>query len=125
MAEMLTINATAAQRLAVNSSRSITQRKTQAVAGVARLIAPGSMKQKIRTVGGSGPSPIGIVVCDHPAAIYVIHGTKAHVITPREKAVLAFTPRGGGNVVFAKIVHHPGTKPNNFLLRALKLGGGR
>lgn len=125
MAEFLTVNATAAQRLAVNSSASVVRRKTQAVAGVARLIAPGSMKQKIRIVGGTGPSPIGIVVCDHPAAVYVIHGTKAHVITPKKGKYLVFTPKGGGNKVFARIVHHPGTKPNDFLLRALRLGGSQ
>jgi hypothetical protein len=121
MAEFLTINATATERLAVNSSRSITARKTAAVAGIARMIAPGSMKQSIRAIPGAGVSPIGIVVCDHPAAVYVIHGTKAHVIKPKKGKYLAFQPKGGGNTVFARIVHHPGTKPNNFMLRALRL----
>lgn len=123
MSDFVTVNASAAQRLAVNSSRTIVQRKTQAVAAMARVLAPGSMRTKIRTISGAGTSPIGIVVCDHPATLFVTKGTKPHVIVPRQAAVLAFVPRGGGNVVFAKMVKHPGTKPNNFLLNALKLGG--
>lgn len=124
-AEFMTIDANATARLARRSSVPMVRRKTQAVAGIARVIAPGSMKRKIRTVVGTGAAPIGIIVCDHPAATYVIHGTKAHIIRPRKASVLAFKPRGGGRTVFAKIVHHPGTKPNNFLLRALRLGGSR
>lgn len=120
MAEFLTINATAAQRLASRSSGPMVARTTEMVARNARLFAPGSMKTKIRTVTGAGPSPIGIVVCDHPAAIYVIKGTRAHLITPRKKKVLVFTPKGGGDKIFAKVVHHPGTKPNDFLLKALR-----
>jgi hypothetical protein len=37
--------------------------------------------------------------------------TKAHVIKPKKAGgVLAFIPKRGRNVVFAKLVHHPGTK---------------
>lgn len=121
MAEFLTVSPTAAERLARSSTPDIVRRKTTAVAGVARMIAPGTMKQKIRTINsGRGAVAIGIVVCDHPAAVYVIHGTKPHIIRPRTKTVLSFTSRGGGKV-FAKIVHHPGTKPNDFMTRALVL----
>lgn len=121
MPEFLTINATAAQRLANRASRPMVARTTEMVARHARLIAPGGMKTRIRAITGSGAAPIGIVVCDHPAAMYVIHGTPPHVITPRSPGgTLRFKPKGGGNYVFAKIVHHPGTKPNNFLLKALR-----
>lgn len=121
MPEFLTINATAAQRLAVRSSRPMVTRTTEMVARHARLIAPGSMKNQIRAITGSGANPIGIVVCDHHAAMFVIHGTPPHPIYPRSPGgVLRFKPKGGGNYVFAKVVHHPGTKPNNFLLKALR-----
>lgn len=121
MPEFLTINATAAQRLATRSSRPMVARTTEMVARHARLIAPGSMKSHIRAIAGSGVTPIGIVVCDHHAAMFVIHGTKPHIIRPRSPGgTLRFKPKGGGNYVFAKVVHHPGTEANNFLLKALR-----
>ena len=38
----------------------------------------------------------------------VHNGTRPHTIRPRNKQALRF--RIGGRVVFAKVVHHPGTK---------------
>lgn len=49
-------------------------------------------------------------------ARFVISGTKPHDIKPTRRHVLAFNCRGGK--VFAKRVHHPGTKPNNFTAKA-------
>lgn len=40
-------------------------------------------------------------------------GTRPHVITPRRKQTLRFHHRG--RIVYAKIVYHPGTRPNRFL----------
>lgn len=49
----------------------------------------------------------------------MVHGgTRPHVIRPRNKQVLRF--RVGGKVVFAKLVHHPGTRARPFLDRALR-----
>lgn len=45
-------------------------------------------------------------------------GTRPHVIRPRTKQALRF--RVGGRVVFAKVVHHPGTRARPFLDRALR-----
>lgn len=61
-------------------------------------------------------------------ASYVEYGTRAHEITPRAKLALRFaasaggarltgTPRTGAAVVFAKRVHHPGTRAQPFLLK--------
>lgn len=58
---------------------------------------------------------------------YVEHGTRPHEITPRAAQALRWaaspagrrlsgTPRVGAAVLFAKRVHHPGTKPYPFLL---------
>lgn len=44
-------------------------------------------------------------------------GTRPHIIRPRTKQVLKFNV--GGQVVFAKVVHHPGTRARPFLDRAL------
>lgn len=51
-------------------------------------------------------------------AEFVNDGTRPHVIRPRQAQVLRFTV--GGRVVFARVVHHPGTRPNPFLDRAVR-----
>jgi hypothetical protein len=91
--------------------------QTEKVAMHARLLAPGSMKDEIRAIFTGGAAPIGIVMCDHPAASFVLHGTKAHVIKPRNRKVLKFEVNG--RTVFAKMVNHPGTEANNFLMKAM------
>jgi hypothetical protein len=45
-------------------------------------------------------------------------GTRPHVIRPRNAQVLRF--RVGGQVVFARVVNHPGTRAQPFLDRALR-----
>jgi hypothetical protein len=60
-------------------------------------------------------------------AAYVEYGTRAHIIRPRNKRILRFPANGhsarltgsvrrGGDAVFAREVHHPGTKPRPFLV---------
>ena len=51
-------------------------------------------------------------------APYVNDGTRPHVIRPKTKQALRFMV--GGRVVFARVVNHPGTRPNPFLDRALR-----
>ena len=48
---------------------------------------------------------------------YVHQGTRPHVILPRNKKMLAW--KVGKGYRFAKIVHHPGTKANPFLQKAV------
>lgn len=49
----------------------------------------------------------------------MVHGgTRPHIIRPRTKQVLRF--KVGGRTVFARVVHHPGTKARPFLDRALR-----
>lgn len=45
-------------------------------------------------------------------------GTRPHIIRPRSSKVLRF--KVGGRTVYARVVHHPGTKPRPFLDRALR-----
>jgi hypothetical protein len=120
MAEFLTINPAATRSLATRSSAPLVAKLTERVAAHARLLAPGSMKSKIRAVNTGGPSPIGLVVSDHPASLFVLRGTKPHIITPKKGRYLVFTPRGANGPVFARVVHHPGNKANDFLLKALR-----
>ncbi|MFI9026299.1 hypothetical protein [Streptomyces sp. NPDC053560] len=96
-------------------------RRTGRVADIARREAPGSMGAYIDWKVVSEPTGLrGVITCDHPAVNYVLEGTRPHIIRPRRKKALRFDV--GGQTVFAKVVHHPGTKPNNFLGRALRAG---
>lgn len=53
------------------------------------------------------------ITADRRYALYHHRGTKPHII----KGPVAF--RSGGRLVVARNVHHPGTKPNPYLSRAL------
>lgn len=97
------------------------ERRVRRVEAEAIRRAPGSMKQGIRvSIGrGSGGEFRGTVKSTHPASIYVLNGTRPHMIFPRRRGgVLRFTV--GGRVVYARYVSHPGSKPNNFLAAALR-----
>jgi hypothetical protein len=60
-----------------------------------------------------------------PHALLHHEGTRPHIIRPRRAQVLRFKPRGGTTFVFAREVHHPGTKPNHYLTDALAAERGR
>ncbi|MGW1501186.1 hypothetical protein ACWCQW_21845 [Streptomyces mirabilis] len=96
--------------------------RTRRVADIARAQAPGSMGDYIDWHIEEGRRGLqGVITCDHPATLFVLEGTRPHIIRPRRaKGVLRFEV--DGQVVFAKVVRHPGTRPNNFLARALRMG---
>lgn len=117
--DFLSINPQAAGALARKGAAIRVREITERTAVQARILAPGTMKQKIRPIVTGGSNPLGIVMVEHPAASFVLQGTNPHKIYPRKpNGVLRFT--AGGQVVFARYVNHPGTKPNNFLLKALE-----
>lgn len=62
--------------------------------------------------------PKATIVFSVDYARYVNDGTRPHVIRPKNAKVLRFVV--GGQVVFARVVHHPGTRANPFLDRALR-----
>lgn len=96
------------------------ERRVRRVEAEAVRRAPGGMKARIRAQIRRGPTGDfqGIIKVDHPAALYVLNGTRPHRIVPRTKKALRFTV--GGQVVYATVVNHPGNKPNNFLKEALR-----
>ncbi|MEU7323429.1 hypothetical protein ABZ682_23185 [Streptomyces griseoviridis] len=95
-------------------------RRTSRVADVAKALAPGSMGGYIDWHIEEGADGLqGVVTCDHPAALYVLEGTRPHIIRPRRARVLRFEV--DGRVVYSAIARHPGTRANNFLGRALRL----
>lgn len=87
----------------------------------------GSMGDAVRSRVTDGPDglPRGEVWVAHPAGRYVLEGTRPHVIRPRRsrgpKARLRFRARSG-DIVFTKLVRHPGYRGDNFLLEALRRG---
>jgi len=68
-----------------------------------------SIKRKVRGTKGE-------VRAEAPYAVFVEKGTRPHIIRPVRARALRF--QVGGEIVFAKLVHHPGTKPNPFMRRA-------
>jgi hypothetical protein len=89
----------------------------------AKVLAPvqtGRLRSSIRAEPPRIFSLRGVakVGSDLEYAGFVNDGTGPHTIRPRTKQVLRF--RVGGQVVFAKVVHHPGTRANPFLDRALR-----
>lgn len=71
-------------------------------------------------VEDSSTSVIGKVQsgADTPYAKYVEYGTSAHDIVPTKAKALAFMM--DGKQVFAKIVHHPGTRAQYFMRNSLQ-----
>lgn len=53
---------------------------------------------------------------DYAEAVH--DGTRPHIIRPRNAQALRFNI--GGRIVYAKVVHHPGTRARPFLDRALR-----
>ena len=53
-----------------------------------------------------------------PCAVFVERGTRPHEIRPVRARALRFEV--GGGVVFARLVRHPGTKPQWFMRRAVE-----
>jgi hypothetical protein len=95
--------------------------KTRRVASIAAAEAPGSMGAHVDWRVEAGPRGLrGVITCDHPAVHFVLRGTRPHIIRPRRAKALRFEV--GGGVVFAKVVRHPGTRANDFMGRALRLG---
>lgn len=93
--------------------------KAERAANRARVLAPGSMKMHVHSrVMVIASRPVGVVECDHPAVQYVLHGTRPHMIRARRASVLVFMV--GGRKTFAKSVRHPGTRPNDFLGKAIR-----
>lgn len=96
------------------------ERRVRRVEAEAIRRAPGSMGGTIRSQIQRGPGGEfrGVINVRHPAALYVTGGTRPHIIRPVRAKALRFTV--GGRVVYARIVHHPGNKPNDFLRQALR-----
>jgi hypothetical protein len=115
--DFLTIDQRKLRELAGRGSGLMVRDITLRTAAIASTTAPGSMKEKIRPIlSGTKNAPFGIVMVDHPAAGFVMNGTSEHDIVAKGGA-LKF--KWQGRTVYFKKVHHPGTKANPFLWKAM------
>lgn len=85
-----------------------------------RSVHPGPRSHLERTI---------VIGANYAAAVN--NGTRPHIIVPRNRKTLRFAadasgrrlsgrPRSGADVVFAREVHHPGTRANPFIKRAVE-----
>jgi hypothetical protein len=68
--------------------------------------------------------PLGVVGSASPIALFIEEGTKPHEIRARYAKALAFPIGVGGPMVFAKAVHHPGTKAQHIFANTLARNEG-
>ena len=106
-----------------NASRTELREASRQVVNRAKILAPvrtGRLRSSIRAEPPVFFSLRGKVSVgsDLEYAAAVNDGSRPHIIRPRRAQVLRFSV--GGRIVFAKVVHHPGTKGTHFLDRALR-----
>lgn len=69
-------------------------------------------------LGEDGQGLYALIGSKVPYAGFIEFGTRPHVIRPKTKRALAW--KGAEHPV--RLVHHPGTKPQHVLHRALRIG---
>jgi hypothetical protein len=90
----------------------------------ARKRIPGTLKESWQigevTVTSNGARLTIPVFTDDPVAPYVEWDTQPHLIVPKDQltGVLRYWDTSG-NIVFAQVVHHPGTKGAHMMATAL------
>ncbi len=74
---------------------------------------------EVRFITGADPRILIGSSKDGQKLSWITDGTDPHSIDPVNAKALRWTG-AGGTVIFARHVDHPGTKPNDFLLRAIR-----
>ena len=105
------------------ASRNELEQAARQVVNRAKVLAPvdtGRLRASIRVEARRTFTlrSVYTIGSDVEYAAMVNDGTRPHVIRPRNRQVLRF--RVGGQVVFARVVNHPGTRARPFLDRALR-----
>ncbi len=75
----------------------------------------GRLLRSLRISGRLGRREIIMGGAEAPYAPYVEYGTRPHIIRPRNASVLRFIVEG--EIIYAKVVHHPGTRPAEIMGR--------
>lgn len=117
-----------ARRVFIQFADKDAKKRANKVEDAAKIEAPegktGGLRKGIKTTQSRdilGRYSTGYdVTSNAPYSIFVLKGTRPHVITGNPLLAF-FWPKMGANVVF-RSVNHPGTSANNFLGRALRRG---
>lgn len=81
---------------------------------------PGALRDSIvKRLVDSPSGPVMQIGSDDPVALWHHEGTQPHIIRAKNAPKLVFYWARVGKVVAFVQVHHPGTKPNRFLVNAL------
>ncbi|MHA6764682.1 HK97-gp10 family putative phage morphogenesis protein [Streptacidiphilus sp. PAMC 29251] len=79
----------------------------------------GRLKDSIRSERVAGAASVVLTfTANVPYAGFVLSGTAPHDIRPRNAQALRWD--GPGGPMFARVVHHPGTRPDPFPERAIR-----
>jgi len=79
----------------------------------------GALRNSINyRVVNSGGGLVAFVGSDNRVAFMHHEGTRPHIIAARRAQTLRFYSRG--RIVYAKVVRHPGTRPNKYLTDNLR-----
>lgn len=113
-------------RIRLNAIREGFEQAPKAVMHDAALVMRAALQREAPRRTGAFAKSLGFRVADEanmsvatftaasPLAKYIIDGTKPHVIFPSKKKALYWP--GAAHPV--GVVHHPGTRPNDFVSRA-------
>lgn len=99
------------------------KKATTKIKNDARRIRPGSFKNRTGNLRRSIDRRVfsaakGVVFVGEKYGKYVEFGTRPHIIRPKNAKMLAF--RVGGQLVFARQVNHPGSKPYPYMKPAFE-----
>lgn len=99
------------------------EKRTNRATSLAKAQVGKDTKELVRSISsrvsvGSRGGVTGVVSAMNKKAILHHNGAPPHIIIPRKAQTLRFKSRG--KIVYAKLVRHPGTKPNRFLTDPLR-----
>lgn len=93
--------------------------KLSALAKAQVGVDTGALRKSINyRVSRGGTGLVVTVGSNNRIALLHHQGSRPHIITPRRAQTLRFYSRG--RIVYSKLVHHPGTKPNRYLTDNLR-----
>ena len=90
--------------------------------GERRARRPGQLRDSIvKRLASDKGMPVVLVGSADPIALLHHEGTRPHTIRARPGGWLVFWSDRAGRTVYAKVVNHPGTRPNRYLTNALAI----
>lgn len=126
--EEIKVDKTKAAAEAVRVSEPYIRKMGRAILGRSRALTPvrtGELRARQRVIFRITRTTVEAQIEARTSyAMYVHEGTKPHDIRPKRVSTLRWVTAGsmygGGGIHFAKLVHHPGTRAQPFMRRALQ-----